>query len=125
MVELDVGVVVDELDQGLAGISSPSDQGNARRHIVGGVLLAERRVRVRYGGIATASRSGEASGVDAGVVEVAMSAEEIPVRPQGHGGHRRRSWDNSPGADAHGPGSGREHSSSAPKQIESVGGIGR
>lgn len=120
-VELYVGVVVDQLDQGLAGVSSPSDQGNAGRHLIRGILLAKRRVGIRYGGIAVASRGGEASGADVNVdvseVEVAMSAKEMPARSQGYGGHGHRSWDNSPCADAHSPGSGREHSSGAPKQL--------
>lgn len=42
-------VLIDEIDQGLAGIATGADQSNTRRSVIGGILLPEGRVRVGGG----------------------------------------------------------------------------
>lgn len=47
-------MLVDEVDESLAGIASGANETNARGGIVGGVLSAERRVRVCVEGVGQA-----------------------------------------------------------------------
>jgi hypothetical protein len=49
MAQIQVGVGVDEVDQGLSSVATGSDEGDFGRLSVGVVLLPERRVRVRRG----------------------------------------------------------------------------
>lgn len=49
--KIHVGMVVEQINQGLAGVAAGADEADPGRGVVGGILLAQRRVRVRVDGV--------------------------------------------------------------------------
>ncbi len=105
MSNVHVGVLVEQIDQGLACIAAGANEANAGRHIVGGMLLARGRVRVGRDGIGQTSRRREGTGLGDG------GASTEGGRRHRREGDRGRSWGDEAGADAHGPRSSTEHGS--------------
>lgn len=101
-----LGVVVEEIDQGLASVTAGANEANSRRHLVGSILLAQRRVRVRVESISEMMSGG---GNGARVDDVGSSSE-------GGLGHRGDGEGSGAGgytasADANGPESSRHDDS--------------